>query len=193
MDLNKIKDTWQNTEIKVRLNEEKIQQMVSSKGQSAFSKLKYYENLELIVFPFIILLNITFIAAVQYLKTNISIILPTFTAGSCFCFWIWSIYKFRFLKKVNLIKMNIIDIVKAVDIYKKYMRKEYIIILVWITIFAILCVWQTSTLLTLEVRIMIGIVVWAITILATNAAYTSTTKKHLKQIEKEIDKTKSSI
>ncbi len=189
MDLDKIKNTWQNTEIKSSLTEENIQQILSQKGQSAFNKIKFYEKTGIILFPLLIILNIYFIVAVNRLNVEVSLLLPYFFTISSLSFWIWNIYKFVFLKRINLDTANIMSILRAVETYKKYMSSETIILLIWITIFIVLLMVQLPPTITTSTKVIIGSISWIVIVVTITAAYQATTKRNLQKLEKEINKT----
>lgn len=189
MDLDKIKNTWQNTEIKSSLTEENIQQILSQKGQSAFNKIKFYEKTGIILFPLLIILNIYFIVAVNRLNVEVNLLLAYFFTISSLSFWIWNIYKFVFLKRINLDTANIMSILRAVETYKKYMSSETIILLIWITIFIVLLMVQLPPTITTSTKVIIGSISWIVIVVTITAAYQATTKRNLQKLEKEINKT----
>lgn len=125
MDLDNIKKVWQVTGIKPAISDEKIQKIVDNKGKSAFEKLVKYEKLGLILGVICIPVSFTFrdTATIIFYLSSILLIL------------IWQVYKYRFLKRINLSEMGIIEISAKINRYKKYISREFIIGIVWVFVF----------------------------------------------------------
>jgi uncharacterized membrane protein YagU involved in acid resistance len=51
----------------------------------------------------------------------------------------WQIYKYRFLKRIDLANMGVLDISDKMTTYKKYLLMEFIAGVIWAVIFALMC------------------------------------------------------
>lgn len=121
MDLDNIKKVWQVTDIKPAISDEKIQKILDNKGKSAFEKLVKYEKIGLILGAICIPISFTFrdTATIIFYLCSILLIL------------IWQVYKYKFLKGINLSEMGIIEISTKINRYKKYISREFIIGIAW--------------------------------------------------------------
>lgn len=122
MDLDNIKKDWQEASLKSNINEEKITQMIDNKGQSAFNKLLKFERLGMIVLPILLF------AAPIYKYTPVIILFVSF----CLIAICWQAYKYRFLKKVDILRMNIMEISRFYITYRKYVIGETIVCFAWL-------------------------------------------------------------
>ncbi|WP_029904799.1 hypothetical protein [Prevotella sp. 10(H)] len=127
MDLDNIKKTWQETDIKPVINDEKIQKMISNEGHSSLGKLLRYEKLGLfLIIPCSLIL---------ILAWNIHFTLFVMLACILVSGFIWQVYKLNFLKKLNVVNMNILEISSHVNKYKIYINREIIVGVIVIFIF----------------------------------------------------------
>ncbi|MDR1882437.1 MAG: hypothetical protein LBR26_06605 [Prevotella sp.] len=136
MDLDNIKKTWRETEIKPAIDNEKIQKMISNEGQSAFEKLLCYEKLGMwVMIPCIPLLGVLYWKD-EYIPVFIMIIF------GCLC-GISQIYKFLFLKKTDVMNMNILEISLHMNKYKVYIYAELIVGIIFLSVIFALPVFYT--------------------------------------------------
>lgn len=119
MDLDNLKKTWQEAEIKPTIDDAKIQKMLDNKGQGAFAKLIKYDQL------FIKLLIPCAFAEILffYLSTWLGIIYGILFIYSFF----WQRYKIRFMKGFDLSAMGILEASKCILRYKKFIIYEMVI------------------------------------------------------------------
>lgn len=129
MDLDNIKKTWQETEIKPTIDERKIQKMLGNKGQSAFERLIKYDKL------FLRLLIPCFFAGMlffymHYIPGTIYFIMMVYS-------FFLQRYKLKFMGAINLSEMGILEVSKAITKYKKILLYEIMIGAVCIPVFSI--------------------------------------------------------
>ena len=130
MDLDNIKKTWQETDLKPDMDETKIRQMLSNSGQSAFNSLLRYESVGLIAT--IICLPLGYFMFSKYLAVCLTFILPTLL------FVCWHIYKLRRLKKVDMATMSITEVSSHIYWYRKAILKEIIFGTIWFFAFFVM-------------------------------------------------------
>lgn len=126
MDLDEIKKDWQQAVLKPMLNEENITQMISNEGKSAFNKIKRYELLGMIGMVFFYPLIVPLF---RYLE------LQVFFIVMCILGFFWQAYKYRLLKKMDLLRMPVITISDFYVRYRKYILIEFWVGMVWYIIF----------------------------------------------------------
>ena len=125
MELDNIKRNWQNTSIKPVLEEDQIRRMVSNISGSAYSNLLKYEKIG--IFVFLLCLGVFFVFKEPFLRCFY------LTSGLFGIFW--QIYKYRYLKQIDLLNDNIIDVASKITMYKKYLGREIVIGIVWAFLF----------------------------------------------------------
>lgn len=130
MDLDNIKKTWQETEIKPSIDNEKIQKMISNEGRSAFNSLIRYEKIGIIL----LVLCIPMIFALSLRHTPVIV----FYLFSVVIFLMWQVYKFKKLRRISLSETSITEISGHFYWYRKAILKEFVAGLVWIIFFFIL-------------------------------------------------------
>lgn len=126
MDLDKMKKEWQETPLEVNVGEEKIGQMIDNEGQSAFRKLLKYEQIGIIAAVILWFISGIFKYPELVLFYRVTITLIFF----------WQIYKVVHLRKVDFIRMSILDISRYYIHYKKLAVYETVLGLVWFWVFA---------------------------------------------------------
>lgn len=192
MDLDNIKKTWQQTEIKPTINDEKIQRMLDSRGKNSLESLMTYEKWGMIIG--LACIPISFVLQNKYL-------IIIFLTGAI-CSEIWQIYKYRFLKRINLSTMSILDVSNAMIKYKKYIFREFIGGTIWAILFMGSLMYiqmfhdlllnhpeKTKTFAFLMVlSIAIGFI--ALTLSTIYILYRYTYIQNIKQIEKSIEEIK---
>lgn len=132
MELDSLKKSWQEANIKPAMDEDKIQYMINNQGHSAFSSLLKFEKIGIIAVTICLPLSLIFkeIELVILYLVSVPIMI------------IWQIYKYKYLKKIDLTSMNILEVSKRITKYKKYLSIEFIIGLVWLIIFCLLFVFK---------------------------------------------------
>ncbi|MDR2955431.1 MAG: hypothetical protein LBV43_10150 [Prevotella sp.] len=123
MELDNIKKTWQENEIKPSIDEEKIRRMLNNRSKNAFNRLFMVEMVY-----FILLIPCIFAGVWFYNLHPIPGIL--YFAGLVVSF-VWQWYKISYLKKIDLIEMGILDVSKRITTYKKYLSYEIFIGAAW--------------------------------------------------------------
>lgn len=127
MDLDKVKKSWQEVKPSSSIGKEKIEQMLNNTARGAFNKLLTYERCVIYIWPILILLS--------YFIKEKSIAIFFFTStlvGIC-----WQIYKYNFLKKTDIVSMNLLEISERISKYRIYVYREFIIAFVWSILFTI--------------------------------------------------------
>ncbi len=130
MDLDKLKKDWQNVNVKSSVDEVKIEQMIDNEGKSAFNRLVLYEKVSMILLPFCGLLSFTDLFKYDILKIYYGII--------CVVGFFWECYKYKLLKGVNMLEMDILDISNFYVKFRKYVVYEIIVTVLWFFSFVIL-------------------------------------------------------
>jgi len=133
MELDSLKKSWQEANIKPAMDEDKIQHMINNQGHSAFNSLLKYEKLGIIIAIICLPLSLIFrdIALIILYLVSVPIMVT------------WQIYKYKYLKKIDLTSMNILDVSKRIIKYKKYLSIEFFVAMVWGMIFCLLFVFRT--------------------------------------------------
>jgi hypothetical protein len=136
MDLDNIKKTWQETEIKPTIDNEKIQKMISNEGRSALEKLLWYEKLGMwLMIPCLLVLLITW-----HIHKSVFVMSVFIVIGGL----IWQIYKLSFLKKLDVVNMNILEISSHVNRYKTFVSRELIVGIVVLFVFFVFYTFFTT-------------------------------------------------
>ncbi|MDL2303140.1 hypothetical protein LJC28_01965 [Dysgonomonas sp. OttesenSCG-928-D17] len=131
MDLDNIKKTWQETEIKPDIGDDKIQKMISNEGKSAFNSLLKVEKFALFLMIPCSLFGIFLCNKTNLLMGVFYLLIVVFST-------LWQVYKIKFLKKNDLSAMGILDVAKRITKYKAYIIKEIIAGIIFILLFCIL-------------------------------------------------------
>jgi len=130
MDLDNIKKSWQEAEIKPTIDENKIQRMLDNKGKGAFDALLKYDKLFFWLMVPCLLLGV--------LACFIMHPLPgIFYSSLVVAGFFWQAYKIKFLKNINLPEMGILEVSKNITRYKKFIVYEMIVGLIFIVTFFI--------------------------------------------------------
>lgn len=127
MDIDNIKKVWQETTVVPSITDCEIQQMLDNRGKSAFEKLLRYEKIGLIICFLCIPMSFLFKDVFLIIFYLCSIVLAV----------VWQIYKYRFLKKIDIVKMGILQISASINRYKKYLYKEIILGFIWAFLFCL--------------------------------------------------------
>lgn len=117
MDLDNIKKSWQESDIRPKIDEDKIQKILDNKGKGAFDALLKYDKLFFWLFIPCLLFGILvsiFIHPLPGIFYSVLVIIGFF----------WQAYKIKFLKKINLSEMGILEASKQITKYKKYIVYE---------------------------------------------------------------------
>ncbi len=121
MDLDKIKKDWQETVVQTSINEDQIERMIDNKGQSAYSKLLRYEKIGIAV----IFICMFLIGVFRYTELRVYYLV------SCLLILVWEVYKLKFLQKMDVFNMNIIEVSERYLRFRKYVLYEAIIMVFW--------------------------------------------------------------
>lgn len=116
MDLDKLKKTWQETNITPNLDDSSIERMLNNQGKGAIAALLHTEKL----FFKLLIISCLIGCALELFHTYISIFfVALLIPGSA-----WAIYKINLLKKIDPLAMGILEISKAIAHYKKILIWE---------------------------------------------------------------------
>lgn len=119
MDLDNIKKTWQETDIKSSVGEDKILNMLNNKSKGALAKLIRFEIIFIWLLIPCIAAGVLFYFMHQF--TGIfyfSLLLITF---------FWQLYKIRYLKSIDVTNIGILDASKKINNYRRFISFEIII------------------------------------------------------------------
>lgn len=183
MDLDNIKKTWQETEIKPTIDTEKIQKMISNEGRSALENLLWYEKLGMwLTIPCLLVLLTTWHIHKSVFVMSIFIIIGAL---------IWQIYKLSFLKKLDVVSMNILEISSHINRYKTYVSRELIAGVVVLSVFFAFYTFFTTkateyssdVIMYMLVRFIITVSVGTIVTILT---YRYIYQKNIKKLEASI-------
>ena len=149
MDLDKMKNAWQEADIKPNVRDEKIKQMLENRGQWAFGRLLSIEKIGVICVFICIPLWIGIFLLDKYLD-NISIF-SIFMLVSLTLVSVWQIMKYRFLRKIDVTK-GLVLVSSQIVRYKKLLSTELIIAVVWVLVAAALFVYN-KVLMTKDISL----------------------------------------
>ncbi len=142
MNLDQIKESWkkfdENGDKKV-VNESIIQLMLQNVKNGSFSKLLYWEKLGAII----MLPSAAFVWFAPRYKFRffpdetifwLNIALGVYVV-LCIAFFFWQLYKFKFLKSIDLTLMNITETAKKMALYAKYIHNEIIFGIIFLILY----------------------------------------------------------
>lgn len=180
MDLDNIKKTWQETEMKPAIDEKKIEKMISNKGQSAFNSLLKHERNGIIML--LVCIPLGYLIFNKYLPVMI-VYLSSIVVGL-----VWQVYKFRKLKEIDMSAMSITDISNRTYSYRKTLMKELAIGIVWLISFIILFGYFELLSYTSHYNdvLIILIIMTIIALVAVIILYKILYWKNLKKLEESI-------
>ena len=119
MDLDNIKKDWQQADSSVSIGEDKIKMMLNNKGKSAFANLLKYEKL------FFRLLIICFAISILFWFINIPFAIAYLLLLTLS--FLWQKYKIKFLERINLFEMDILEVSQLTNKYKIFINTAVII------------------------------------------------------------------
>lgn len=140
MDLDNIKNAWKNAEIEPNIDENKIKKMLDNKGKSAYGNLLKYERM----FLWLLIPCFFFGVFLCFIHLVPAIIYSALLPVSAF----WQSYKFRYLKRIDLSEMSVLEVSKSITMYKKFLSYERMIGMVWIIVFMFSYTYYAVPLLT---------------------------------------------
>lgn len=130
MDLDNIKKTWQQTDIKPDIDEENICKMLSNEGHSAFNSLLRHEKMGRIMM--VVCLLIAYPLFSRYFP-----VLILYIVSAVFAFF-WQTYKIKKLRKIDMMQQSITEISTQVYWYRKTIFKEFVAGIIWFIAFVML-------------------------------------------------------
>ena len=184
MDLDNIKKTWREADIKPAIDDEKIRKMISNEGQSAFGKLLSYEKFGL--FMLIIFIPMGYFVFERYFCLQMLYVITALFGI------LWQLYKIKKLKKVDLQQMSITQVSKHINWYKKIIIKEISYGAVWFLAFFLILGYldlseSTDHVLRRVVSLLIGMAVGLIGVVLTYKLLYLNNIKKLQASIKEIE------
>lgn len=121
MDLDKLKKSWGELDKRPVIQQEEIIKMLRQRRKSAFDRLLRSETVATYACP--ILIPISLLIS----NTMISIIcLFSVVIGIC-----WQVYKCIFLRKTDILNMDLVELSERISKYKLYIYREFIVALTW--------------------------------------------------------------
>lgn len=181
MELDKLKKSWQQAEIKSSIDEDKIQRIINNRGKSAFNTLLKLER-------------ISFYASFCCIFFAVFIFFLSYTLGIVYSLLIpvavyWQSYKIRYLKKTDFVQMNVLEISKHINKYKLFIKKELIAVTGFVVVFFGIYAFELEYIFThlpLSMRaVIIGASVF-ITVLLLYLVYRFLYMDNIKKIEQAI-------
>lgn len=129
MDLDKLKKTWQETNITPKLDESSIEKMLNNQGKGAIAALLHTEKL----FFKLLIISCLLGCLLEFSNRGISIFfICLLIPGSA-----WAIYKIKILKQMDPLGMGILEIAKSIAKFKKALIWEICAGILIVPIFAI--------------------------------------------------------
>ena len=182
MDLDNIKKTWQQTNLKSTVDDYKIRKMLDNKGQSAFNSIMRYEKYGII--GLVVCMLIAYPLFSEYKMVFYSYLV------TCLVGIVWQIYKFRLMKNANIAELSITKAAKFYYQYRAMIVKELIVGCVWFLFFIVLFgyfelspKWNTGrfqySLIAFVISMSIGLLVGLV-------LYRKLYWTHFKEIEKSL-------
>lgn len=119
MDLDNLKKDWQATKLDVRVNDDKVRQMLDNKGKSAFEKLLKVEKFGLwaciAAFSLAVLFYFDFTPGVGI------------SYGVLLMFGVvWQLFMINMLKAIDVAQMDVMSVSVAINRYKTYLIRGII-------------------------------------------------------------------
>lgn len=178
MELDNIKSGWQNLKVKSVIDEEKLQNIIRKRGQSAHGSLVRWEKFGLLILVLLIPICIAFLCT-EKLYIALYLTIPCVIGG------VWQFYKFMYLKKIDLMNMPVTKVAPLVTNYRKFVQYEMCIGLVWFVGWMILMVISNNreNLYGIISAIIIGV----LSILIMLYAYKKIYVNKIKSIDQSLD------
>lgn len=131
MDLDELKESWQNIDTPPITDETKIQHIINHRGLSAFNSLLRTEKVFIILLILCVFISFTLKDQLCFIVYIISVFIAI---G-------WQVYKYGLLKKLQFARMSLLEVAAKISTYKKYIYYEIIVggiwgigfVLLWIT------------------------------------------------------------
>ena len=123
MKLDNMKKNGEKLNFISNLNENGVQQILNQRGQSAFQGLVEHEkrNKSLCIM-------ISSVMILLFLFYKAEIFMHLIIAGVALLIYPWEIYKYRFLRKINIVDVSIASILKPYLKFKNYIKREIIVV-----------------------------------------------------------------
>ena len=184
MDLDNLKKTWQQTDIKPNLEDKNILQMLNNRTKGSYAQLLKAEQTFLILAIVIGLGGGALFCFIDYRMGLLYFFMLGLSA-------IWQSYKIRFLKKMDTLKMGIVEISQHINRYRKFIYWEILggvpLALVFVTLFSLFYLKPKDfTLESLMPTIAFASTVLIITTIIVIPIYKIVYLKNIKNIEKSV-------
>lgn len=186
MDLDAIKNKWQNQQIKSSLNDDVVEKMLNKKGGTALDKLKVVEKL------FFILNTLCILVVPLLLIVGFSLFFIIGFGVLCVTSSVWSYYKMSMLRQINIITMNLLDVYSQVVKYRKLIIYELILGVCLIFLFdmwyiADIAHQHDEAFFSSNFYILQFIILYVITLVICALLYYKLYWKNIKKLLKAID------
>ena len=131
MELDKLKDTWEKvSEIDTKPSDEQILKLLKS-SKNIWSRIIIKEKIGFIIAfifcPLCYLLTSVLKNEFRYIFFMIFVYMAVMT--------IWQLFKWRYLKKLDIINSDILSISKYINKYRNFCIYEWIMIIIWLIMF----------------------------------------------------------
>lgn len=186
MDLDKLKATWQHAEVKPIIDQQKALKILDNQGMSAYEKLVKYEKIGLVISIILILSSLILLVMTRTILKLSADVLPVYLVASSILVFTWQRYKYRYLIKLDILRMDILQISRHINVYKKYLSREWLAGILWAIIFlAIFAIEKFSFMSVKQLTITLG-GMFTFMLLPSYILYKYTTAYNIKNIEASI-------
>ncbi|PXV62873.1 hypothetical protein CLV62_11789 [Dysgonomonas alginatilytica] len=133
MDLDNIKKSWNENNVLPALSEDKIHNIINKRAKTALDKLVFFEIFGcLILIP---LLLLPYLHGIAFPQMPYPVFTKYFYFATCIVGFIWQIYKYKLLKKINISHTTIARCSIYMSEYKLSINRERIVGVLFILIF----------------------------------------------------------
>lgn len=195
MELNELKNIWQELDQKIEknniLNDKVIKDMLQTKGNKSISKLMAFEVLSLILLVAMIPVFLFLLAFFQNATSHLNYTIVFIKLMIIFCVLavVWYGVKIYFLNKIEMrrsIKDNIYNITR----YKLLLKREIQISFILYPIILGVCIYHFYTVKATVLLWVLLICLWLVVLVFVIWFYKKVTQKHIKSINQSLDELK---
>jgi hypothetical protein len=182
MELDKIKNTWEKvSEIDAKPSDEQILNLLKSSNKSIWSGIVIKEKIGFIIglifCIFFCLLIPEFGGDFHgFLELFVYVVLMT----------IWQLFKWRYIKKIDIMNSDILSISKYVNKYRDFCIYEAVMVIIWIILLFVLLIMTPPSNFTIFKYFLVGVIFLALGVLTfftTRYRYKTTIGKIKRNLE----------
>lgn len=187
MDLDKLKDIWQDAEIKPSITNGEENRLFTFKEQRALNKLQKYENRSFYISIILLVVGIGLTIFALQVAQLINPTIPIFITSTSILLLLWNAYKKLFWQKIDISTTSVIQVSKSIAKYRKYLALENVIAPVWAAIFAIIFVCTELSHLSIFYQIIYALLISIACIVISYIVYKFTIADKLNTINQAIN------